>query len=155
MRSSYLCQVVLKNHRDPELGEVGAAVLHEHGDGGEAAVGEALELHGRADGADEADGVGDARLEGDGGRAGQLAGDLLPLPRGRGVRLLGAVVLRGAVDRRRRARLGPAGVGGALGGGEGGGGGGRGGEDGGGGEEEAALEEAREVAHGGGRAAKP
>ena len=56
----------------PELGEVGAAVLHEHGDGGEAAVGEPLELHGRADGADEADGVGDAGLEGDGGRPGQV-----------------------------------------------------------------------------------
>jgi len=117
----------------PESGEVEAAVLHEHGDRGEAAVGRALQVHRGADGADEAHGVGHFGLERDGRRPRQLARELLPLPGGLRLRYFrfgrgGRRIAPGAC----RRGLGPACVGFLGGRGEGSGGG-----RGGGGEEEA------------------
>jgi hypothetical protein len=137
----------------PETGEVDAAVLHEHGDRGEAAVGRPLQVHRRADGADEAHGVGHFGLERDGRRPRQLARELLPLPRGLRLRLRrrfgyrrdGRRIFPGARRRGLRwRRLGPACVGFLGGRGEGRGGGG-------GEEEEAVPEEARQVVVHGGR----
>jgi len=138
----------------PESGEVDAAVLHEHGDHREAAVGRTLQVHRGADGADEAHGVGHFGLERDGGRPRELARELLPLPRGLRLRLRGRRfrygrggrhIVPGACGLRWR-RLGPARVGFLGGRGEGSGGG-----CGGGGVEEAAPEEARQVVVHGGR----
>ena len=140
----------------PELGQVDAVVVHEHGDRGESAVGQLLHVHGRPDGADEVHGVSDARLERDGRRPRQLARELLRLPRGLRLRASrcrmggGGSVVAGV---RRWRRFGAAGVGAPGGRGERRGVG-RGGGDG---EREAAGEEAREVVvhHGGLLAVEP
>lgn len=139
----------------PELGQVDAVVVHEHGDRGESAVGQLLHVHGGADGADEVHGVSDARLERDGRWPRQVARELLPLPRGLRIRVSrrcrGGGVVAG-VRRWWRRRLGAAGVRASVGRGERRGvGRGCGGGEWDGEEEEAAGEEAREVMvhHGG------